>query len=258
MEKYIQKNNFLWTWAFVAAFVCSAIGQGLQGQSVVINELMALNDSLVADEAGEYNDWIELFNLTDDDIDLEGYFLTDDPEDLNKWSFHGESVIPANGYLIVWADKDSMQGNLHADFKLSSMGETVILLDTDLIEVDMVTFGQQEPDRSYARSPNGTGNFEIRGATFESDNDGTVTGIEDVLDITLDQAIDVYPNPAKNVVTIDNETNVEMSIAIYDMLGRVVWENTVRKSVILHIDDWTKGVYFIKTKFGTQRLMVVD
>lgn len=123
---------------------------------VVINEVMAANGSTLADPQGEFDDWIELRNVTDGVVDLTGRYLSDEPNNPRKWAFPAGTTIPPNGYLIVWADEDGLATpGLHASFKLSASGEDLFLTDTDArlnAILDQVSFGAQEVDRSYARS----------------------------------------------------------------------------------------------------------
>lgn len=144
----------------------------LEGSPVVINELMADNDNTYPDPQGDYDDWLELHNRTDMALPLTGLYLSDKEDNPTKWAFPENTVIPANGYLIVWLDEDHDDENategLHANFKLSKGGETVMLVDTDARGnqvLDSVTFGEQETDVAYGRLPNGTGEFQVLQAT---------------------------------------------------------------------------------------------
>jgi spore coat protein CotH len=123
---------------------------------IVINEVMASNTSTLADPQGEFDDWIELRNLTDQDVDLTGRYLSDEPNHPRKWAFPAGTVIPADGYLLVWADEDgSATPGLHASFKLSADGEEIFLTDTDAnlnAILDSISFGPQTTDRSYGRT----------------------------------------------------------------------------------------------------------
>jgi hypothetical protein len=126
---------------------------------VVINEVLASNSRFMADPQGHYDDWIELHNRGDVPVDLGGMYLTDNPAQPTKWQFPTDkpalTTIPANGYLIVWADGDVGALGLHAAFKLSAEGETVALFDRDgTTLIDSVTFGVQKTDVSYGRLPN--------------------------------------------------------------------------------------------------------
>ena len=138
---------------------------------VVINELMAHNSTTVADQNGEYDDWIELFNLSYATIDLSGYFLADSKKDITKWEFPQGTSIAANGYLIIWADKDTTEVGLHANFKLSSAGEKVILTRPDDVIMDKIEYPAQAFELSYSRRPNGTGPFKWQTPTFGKSND---------------------------------------------------------------------------------------
>jgi len=139
-------------------------------KSIVINELMPKNTQFGSDQNGEFKDWIELFNLSSEDIDLSGYYLTDSKTDLTKWQFPVGTILGKNGYLIVWADGDSTQVGLHTPFKLSALGETVTLLTAEKKIIQEVTYPAISLQQSYARIPNGTGDFIWASPTFETIN----------------------------------------------------------------------------------------
>ena len=108
---------------------------------VVINELMASNTKGFTDQqvalnpdliGGDNDDWIELHNVSDYAVNLSGMYLTDNQNNPRKWQFPNDTQIAPGGYLIVWADEDgNAEPGLHANFKLSRNGETVMLIDTD-------------------------------------------------------------------------------------------------------------------------------
>jgi len=128
------------------------------GASVVINEVLASNGQCIADPQGQYDDWIELYNFGDEPVDLEGMYLTDDPDTPTKWQFPldnpAATTVAARGYLLVWADDDVTATGLHAAFKLSAEGETIALYDRDgATSIDRVTFGVQTTDVSFGRVP---------------------------------------------------------------------------------------------------------
>ena len=141
------------------------------GADIVINELMPVNSTTVTDQYGEFDDWIELYNLSSATIDLSGYYLTDDKKELSKWRFPQSTNIEAKGYLIIWADNDTTQAGLHANFKLSSSGEEAILLKPDNTIIDKISFSAQTLELSYSRVPNGTGEFKWKTPTFNKSND---------------------------------------------------------------------------------------
>ena len=145
---------------------------------VTVNELMADNANTVPDPSGEYDDWVELHNNSALPVSLDGWFLSDDTLDRYKWAFPDTS-LPAGGYLVVWCDDDAGQPGLHAGFKLNEGGELLVLSDADGTELDRVVFGQQEPDVSFGRYPDGEGTFRPMNPTFGRENDSGV-GIEEL------------------------------------------------------------------------------
>ena len=131
---------------------------------IVINELMAFNTKSLADPQGQYEDWLELHNLSNNTLNLTGMYLTDNIDNLKKWAFPENTTIPAHGYLLVWLDEDGKaKAGLHANFKLSRNGETVMLVDTDTHDnqvLDTVAFEKQEKDVALGRWPNGSGKLK--------------------------------------------------------------------------------------------------
>ncbi len=87
----------------------------VHAQSVVINEFLASNINVPSDEDGDSEDWIELYNPSSNPINLEGYSLTDDPEDLNKWVFP-EVWLQAQGFLVIWASGKDRRPPVCCDF----------------------------------------------------------------------------------------------------------------------------------------------
>lgn len=122
-----------------------------------INELMASNGAACADDAGEFDDWIELINTGDADIDLDGIAISDDRTTPDKASLDGLS-IPAGGRLLLVADGTPAQGATHLPFKLSAAGEELLLFIGEAI-VDEVTWTSALTDVSLARFPDGSGDF---------------------------------------------------------------------------------------------------
>ena len=105
--------------------------QDEQGRNVMINEFMASNQNTLSDENGEYPDWIELYNRASTEINLEGWYLTDNEEKLTKWAFPA-ITLPAEGYVVVFASgKDQADSELHTNFKLQANGEYLALVEPD-------------------------------------------------------------------------------------------------------------------------------
>ncbi len=118
---------------------------------VEISEVMAANSHTLLDpDYFNFSDWIELHNLENKPADISGYQLSDK---LNKpkWIIPEGTVIPPNGYLLIWADdKDKKKKALHTNFKLKTSGEAVALFDTTGKTVDAFEYLKQLPDVSVA------------------------------------------------------------------------------------------------------------
>ena len=135
------------------------VGPGRSG-NLYINEFLASNDASGTDENDEYDDWFELWNDSDNAIDIGGYYVTDNLEDPMTWQIPTDqpsvTTIPAGGFLVIWCDKQTDQGPLHVDIKLSADGEAIGVYEEDgSTVVDEVTFGPQSTDISYGRIPDG-------------------------------------------------------------------------------------------------------
>ena len=128
---------------------------GPSDATLVMNEILAQNNTTNVDEAGQHEDWIELYNTGTATIDLEGFQLTDDPEGTDRWSIPAGYSIAAGGWFLIWCDDDGGDGPLHAGFQLQAEGEEIALYDAEGDVVDEVEYDQQKPDISWARSPDG-------------------------------------------------------------------------------------------------------
>jgi hypothetical protein len=81
----------------------------LNGQAILINELMSSNSGLIFDEDGSTPDWIELNNFGDTPLDLGDFFLSDDPDDLQKWQLPSTVLSPDNQFLVFASGKNRDQ-----------------------------------------------------------------------------------------------------------------------------------------------------
>lgn len=118
---------------------------------VRINEYMSRNRSVLYDRDGDYGDWVEIYNFSDKSVDLSGYFLTDSKDDVRRWQFPNGTLLPAKGYLVVFCSgKTSVQGELHASFKLGETDSFLGLYTKDGAFCSGVTYVAAEQDQSVA------------------------------------------------------------------------------------------------------------
>jgi hypothetical protein len=123
--------------------------------SIVINEVMADNEAAVEGPYGTYPDWVELYNPSNETLDVGGMYLCDRLSN-PTWQFSAGTVIEPHGFLLVWADGDSSLGSMHTDFRINANGETIALFADDGVTlVDSVQLEKQLEDVSFGRSPDG-------------------------------------------------------------------------------------------------------
>jgi len=155
-------------------------------QGIVINEIMSSNHSTIFDEYDEASDWIELYNNSSFQLNLEGYFLSDDSLNINKWQFGNEVVDPGE-YLIVFAsDKDTNIDYWHTNFKISAAGEKIILSDSNGSIIDQVIIPASLTDISYARISDGAASWIFQRPSPGSENTGeAIQGYSDSVSVSV-------------------------------------------------------------------------
>jgi hypothetical protein len=241
--------------------------------NICINEFMAANTRTIADNAGEYDDWIEIYNKGDLPVDLGGLYMTDNFNNPSAWQIPNtkpdSTTIQPGQFLIFWADGDIYQGVTHLGFQLSANGEQLALFQFDadtFAYVDSVSFGHQSDDVSYGRSEDGGnlwGTFNI--PTPGSSNIG-INSLTSENRLQMPKMFAVYqnyPNPFNPTTTIafDLPQTAKVTIDIYDLLGRhVIRIMQEAKSAGRYQIEWqgrddtghtvTSGLYFYKITAG--------
>jgi hypothetical protein len=241
---------------------------GYQPPNIVINELLAINDTTIADEFGEFEDWIELYNAGPSPVNLSGFRLSDDPETPGGYALP-DVTLPSGGFLLVWADNDPTQGALHTNFSLDGAGEAIALFDDDehfFAPIDAVTFGQQSADVSYGRLPDG-------GSTFVFMPEPTPGGPNELVDVLAPATAAPFgifptiPNPFRSGTSLrfSLDRKGAYSLRVYDVQGRLV--RALRNALGVPgyqevywngVDDGNRparpGVYFIELEQASRRV----
>lgn len=220
---------------------------------VVINEFLAVNQTGELDDSGQHEDWIELYNTTNISLNLSGLYLSDSQANLQKYTFPNNTVIPANGFLTIWADEDKAKGSaLHCNFKLSASGEQLVLSKGTTV-LDSLSFGAQTADVSFGRCPNGTGSFAaIALPTYNESN--CAVGIKE---LNLEQiAISIFPNPADQSISIIASSQSPLSLSISNSIGETVFEGTIYQTTEVNTSTFSQGIYFINISGKVFKLMI--
>ena len=120
-------------------------------QNIIINEVLTSSTSFI-DEDNEASDWIELFNQSNNLINLEGFYLSDDENNLTKWQFPNLSLNP-NSYLLIYCSgKDKKSNEIHTNFKISSNGEVIFLSNKSGELISRLDVPKLINDISYGKS----------------------------------------------------------------------------------------------------------
>ncbi|MBQ8752032.1 MAG: CotH kinase family protein, partial [Clostridia bacterium] len=155
------------TEAGAAAYTASRYIENDTG--IILNEILAANGSAVADEFGNYVDYIELHNTNNKAVDIGGFGLSDREDNPLKWAFPEGTTIPANGYVLVHLSPEyelvaedgtvtmteSQTGAYLAPFGLSKLGETVFLTNSAGYFLEKVETGELKKDQVLVRQPDG-------------------------------------------------------------------------------------------------------
>lgn len=220
---------------------------------VMINEICAKNTTLVHED-GNYYDWIELYNNSDEDIDLSGYGLSEKEKKPFKYTIPDGTVINAREHLVFWCDKDKgAEDSSIASFSLSTDGETVILTSPNSVTVDKVTYSNINSDISYGRVPDGADMFSELVMSMGSENkeediiiqkpvfsaeSGFYNDAFD-LEILANEGMKIYYTTDGS----DPDTNsilYEGAISIYDISGN---ENTISSIENITVSNYSAPGY---------------
>ena len=214
---------------------------------LVINEVMAANFSKVADQDGEYDDWVELYNGGANDINLTGFYLSDNENILNKWMFPN-ITIASNDYLIIWCDTaGTTQSGLHTTYRLSADQEEVYLIDPSGTVLDAVHFVNMPVDLSYSRVPNGSGPFVYQEPTYDMANSSILSNNN----IKTKGSFNIYPNPTTDILYF---SGLEESVTIFNNLGQIVFY-TSKMLKALDVGKFEKGIYFVRSGNKTVKFL---
>lgn len=149
-------TNFLAGFALCLAFVSTMPASA----QVVLNEVLADNQRAV-ERGNDYPDYIELYNASNQAIDLGGMSMSDTCALPRLFVFPAGTSIPANGYLLVWCDLEMDRPGLHTGFALGAGGDRVSFYTAEGNIVDEISFGMQVPDLAISRVPDGSGTWAL-------------------------------------------------------------------------------------------------
>ena len=234
---------------------------------VRINEVSAAN-SIYINDYFKKNDWIELYNTTDADIDIKGMtisLITDKSKTEKRHDYQVptnnvklNTIIPAHGYKVVWCDKlDIIGADIHTNFKLETKGGEVII-STDSY-TDKLEYEQHLGTETYGRYPDGANDvYVMTNPTIAKAN---MIGSYDTLYVKpLNPTPDAIKSYSKEgsiaiayvggVVNVKSEDAAISSVDVYSMSGMKMeastFANAGNRFVSVNVADLPKGIYIVK------------
>jgi hypothetical protein len=222
-------------------------GSGGENPALFINEFMASNDKTIADEYGDYDDWIEVYSAEGESVWLGDKFLTDNLQLPNKWQMPDAYIQPGE-FLLFWADDETDQGSFHTNFKLSKGGEEIGIFNNAGLSIDEYIFGEQETDISEGRFPNGTNNWVFFTSPTPRESNGFTAVDENRVD-----KLTLFPNPTiGGKVSFSKPTNYK----IYNTMGILVEQH--KNSQFFNTTHYNKGLYIVVIDSGQRLRLIVQ
>jgi spore coat protein H len=240
MEYYIKATDLSSNETTWPACGYQIVNIGKSKSDLVINEICASNQSIIKDEFGEFDDWIELYNKGTMTIYLGDKYLSDDKNNSTKWKLPAVSLAPG-AYLIIWADNDANQGSNHTNYKLDANGEYIGLFDnaSNLFGlIDEIEFPAQDNNGAFARVPNGIGAFQKYTPSPGKNNTPSDTN-----NPSGNNIFSVYPNPCSSIIYFKSSINFQ-KINLFDLCGRKIYQTYVTKQEVL-LPKLLDGIYIL-------------
>ena len=166
LKRHLHVVLLLFLTCVIAASICKSFWSS--DKHILINEVCASNLTTVSDNYGRYPDWIELYNPTSTDISIEGWRLSRNKALDSGWTID-KKTVPANGYLLIFADSDDVDGE--ADFSISSEGTAISLTTSFGQVIDEVEIPHLKPDTVWGRIRDGDSKWSrLTPTPLESNN----------------------------------------------------------------------------------------
>jgi len=221
-----------------------------------INEVMSANDGANVDEIGETDDWIELRNASDQAISLEDFVISDKQGAVVTLP---DVELRPGERVVLWADDDPSQGELHLPFKLSASGDELFVRDFKGHLSDHVVIPPLSSNYSYARVPEGEREYVVcRYATPGRDN-GARCGPQPPPDLVDNIVFEdfTWPDPAPHQPTLVSISELALNPASFIELTNVSDGDVTLSELMLRVathkpgDPWPDATAGVEVPLGT-------
>jgi spore coat protein CotH len=221
---------------------------------LVVNEMLAANDSGMQDEEGQRADWLEIYNAGSTAVQLSDYFLSDDPVQPAKWRMPEESLAPG-AFAWFWMDDDEDDGPNHANFRLDADGGHIGIYAPDQERhrpIWTADYGLQSPDVSVGFLPDGEGTWQVL-STQTPGWSNVLSG----MDAAMPLQAAVYPNPVSNRFYIEAPSGTTWRLLSMD--GRVWTQGLLLQPGWRSTGQAPTGLYLLQLEhaMGSAQIRIV-
>ena len=208
---------------------------------VRINEVSGSNNSFI-DEYFKKGDWVELYNTTEEPIDVEGMYLTDNLEKLTKYQItkgntKANTIIPAHGHLIIWCDnkRATTDKGLHASFKIDGDGGFIALTAEDNSWTDIMAYDAHDANTTVGRYPDGGQKvYQMNIATIGKPNrwSSYMTKVDQTVVTNVERPVIASANGLRALYTnkqvlVKSEEDGPVTVSIFSAGGVLMDQQTV-------------------------------
>jgi hypothetical protein len=216
-----------------------------------INELLGDNDSTIADEYGEYDNWLEIYNGEDTAVWIGDKYLSDNLLNPDKWQLPALTMQPGS-FALIWCDNQPEQGPFHANFKLNDEGEEAGIFDnagTGFYLIDSVSWGMMTIDISYGRQKDG----ELPWVFFNEPTPGYSNEANSLVEeIIRARNIHFYPNPVKEGTI---RFTAPFTGKLTDIIGHTVCSGY--KTLNIDVSQLPSGIYILIDSAGNSGKVLI-
>lgn len=186
---------------------------------LLLSEFVANPGEGLLDADGDLSDWIELRHDGVDSVDLSGYYLTDDAEDLAKWAFPEGAMLASGEHLLVFAsgkDRSTLSEEWHTNFRLASGGEFLGLVAPDGVSV-VYAFAPHYPRQYTGVSYGLSADFQL--GYFEKPTPGMPNGVVSLMGVVADTRFSVDRGYYTEAIEVEITTDTEEAEIYYTIDG---------------------------------------
>ena len=230
---------------------------------IKVNEVSAVN-SIFVNDAFKKNDWLELYNTTDTDLNVAGLYVSDDTDNPQKYQIPSSSsfntLVPAHGHLVMWADNLEPITQLHVPFKLSNndghlvfitSSEEFVQNNTDFFNAhpelqdfaDGIVYEAHAGNQSIGRFPDGSSQFYL----MNRPTIGQTNSLR-AFDQPADTDEGIFMNYIRTILSDTQASAPTMTDGYYNLHGIFVGHRA---------EALRPGIYIVRRSDGNARKVVI-